>query len=221
VVAQHHDSKAKRAIQTVIYMARTFLVHSCLHWTDMGADDISLWPFAVKHVVWLYSRVPNFESGLTPMELITKQKADHRDILPSHVWGCPAYVLEPKLQNGQKLPKWNCQSRLGQFLGYLDEHYSLVANVWHLKTGYVSPQYHVVFENLFDTVLSSGADNALIDSICKIYMGRAVKFMLPMNMMHTAILYKSLLLWMKSGWMQKVASRVKLNFGSNTNETKN
>ncbi len=25
----------------------------------MGADDISLWPFAVKHAVWLYNRVPN------------------------------------------------------------------------------------------------------------------------------------------------------------------
>jgi hypothetical protein len=131
VGAQHQNSKAERAIQTIMYMARTFLVHSSLHWTDIGADDISLWPFAVKHAVWLYNRVPNQESGLTPLELITKQKADHRDILRSHVWGCPAYVLEPKLQNGQKLPKWNQRSRLGQFLGYSDEHSSLVANVRH------------------------------------------------------------------------------------------
>ena len=51
------------------------LVHSSLHWTDMGADEISFWPFTVKHVVWLlYNRVPNYEPGLTPMELITKQK---------------------------------------------------------------------------------------------------------------------------------------------------
>ena len=79
-------------------MAHTFLVHLSLHWTDMGADDISLWPFAVKHEVWLYNCVPNFESGLSPMELITKQKAYHRDIICSHVSGCPAYVLEPKLK---------------------------------------------------------------------------------------------------------------------------
>ncbi len=57
--AQHQNSKAERAIQTIMYMARTFLVHSSLHWTDMGADDISLWPFAVKHAVWLYNRFPN------------------------------------------------------------------------------------------------------------------------------------------------------------------
>jgi transposase InsO family protein len=46
VGAQHQNSKAERAIQTIMYMARTFMVHSSLHWTDMGADDISLWPFA-------------------------------------------------------------------------------------------------------------------------------------------------------------------------------
>ena len=167
VGAQHQNSKAERAIQTIMYMARTFMVHSSLHWTDMGADDISLWPFAVKHAVWVYNRVPNRESGLTPLELITKQKADYRDILRSHVWGCPAYVLEPKLQNGQKLPKWNRRSRLGQFLGYSDEHSSLVANVRHLKTGYISPQYHVVFDDLFESVFSSGPNDAVVDAICE------------------------------------------------------
>jgi hypothetical protein len=167
VGAQHQNSKAERAIQTIMYMARTFLVHSSLHWMDMGGDNISLWPFAVKHVVWLYNHVPNQVSGLTPLELITKQKADHRDILHSHAWGCLAYVLKPKLQNGQKLPKWNQRPRLGQFLGYLYKHFSLVANVRHLGTGYVSHQYHVVFNDLFETVFSSGSDNALVDSICE------------------------------------------------------
>ena len=107
------------------YMARSFMVHSSLHWTDRGLHDISLWPFAVKHVVWLYNRVPNRLSGLTSLELLTKSKADHRDLLRTHVWGCPAIVLDPKLQNDHKLPKWNRRARVGQFLGYLDEHSSL------------------------------------------------------------------------------------------------
>ncbi len=42
VGAQHQNSKAEQAIQTIMYMAFTFLVHSSLHWTDMGADYISL-----------------------------------------------------------------------------------------------------------------------------------------------------------------------------------
>jgi hypothetical protein len=85
VGAQHQNSKAERAIQTIMYMARTFMVHASLHWSEHGVDDISLWPFAVKHAVWLHNRVPNRESGLTPMELVTKQRADHLDILRTHV----------------------------------------------------------------------------------------------------------------------------------------
>jgi hypothetical protein len=52
-------------------------------------------------------------------------------------------------------------------LGYLDEHSSLIANIRHLKTGFVSPQYHVIFDDLFESVFSSGANDALVDSICK------------------------------------------------------
>ena len=68
---------------------------------------------------------------------------------------------------GQKLPKRNRRSRLGQFLGYSDEHSSLVANGRHLGTGYVSPQYHVVFDDSFETLSSSDSNNALVDSICE------------------------------------------------------
>jgi hypothetical protein len=41
---QHQNAWAKRAIQTIMYMACCFMVHSSLHWTDQGSDDISLWP---------------------------------------------------------------------------------------------------------------------------------------------------------------------------------
>ncbi len=102
------------------------------------------------------------------MELLTKSKADHRDLLRAHVWGCPAIVLEPQLQNNKKLSKWNRDrgARVGQFLGYSDEHSSLVANVRHLSTGYISPQFHVVFDDLFETVVHNGDNDAIINSIC-------------------------------------------------------
>jgi hypothetical protein len=122
-------------------MACCLMVHTSLHWTDQGSDDISLWPFAVKHADWLYNYVPNLLSGLTLLELLTKSKADHCDLLRLHVWGFPAIVLDPKLQNNQKIPKWNRRAHVGQFLGYLDEHSSLVDNVQHLSTGHVSPRF--------------------------------------------------------------------------------
>ena len=42
-----------------------------------------------------------------------------------------------------------------------------MANVWHLKTGFISPQFHVVFDDLFESVFSSGPDDAVINAICK------------------------------------------------------
>jgi hypothetical protein len=82
------------------------------------------------------------------------------------VWGCPVFVLEAKLQNDQKLPKWNRRARMGQFVGFSDEHSSLVANARHLTTNFISPQFHLVFDDLFETVNRIGVDDLVIESIC-------------------------------------------------------
>ncbi|KAL7449667.1 hypothetical protein ACHAXS_000213 [Conticribra weissflogii] len=129
VGAQHQNAIAERAIEAISYWAQTMMVHASIHWPSDGADEIRLWAFAIKHTVWLYNRLPNAQSGLTPLEIFTKTKSDHRDLHQSHVWGCPVYVLDPTLQAGKKIPKWNCWSRLGQFLGFSDEHSSLVGRV--------------------------------------------------------------------------------------------
>ncbi len=73
------------------------MVHVSLYWSEYGADNLALWGFAVKHAVWLHDRIPNRLSVLTPLELLTKTKANHCDLLCTHVWGCPVYVLDPKL----------------------------------------------------------------------------------------------------------------------------
>jgi hypothetical protein len=167
VGAQHQNAHAERAIQTIMYMAQTFMVHASLHWTERGLDNLSLWSFTVKHLVWVYNRVPNVRLGLTPTELITREPSDYKDLLHCHVWGCPVFVLEAKLQNDQKLPKWNQQTQMGQFIGFSDKHSSLVANVHHLSTNFISPQFHVVFDDLFKTVNRTGVDEPVIESICQ------------------------------------------------------
>ncbi len=52
-----------------------------------------------------------------------------------------------------KLPKWNWRACVGQFLGNLDEHLPLVGNVQHMSTGHVFSQFHVVFDDLCETVI--------------------------------------------------------------------
>ena len=77
-----------------------------------------------------------------------------------HVWGYPCYVLDPKLQDGHKLPKWKPRSRRGMFVGFSPHHSSLVPLILNPRTGKISPQSHVVFDDWFTSVLSVGADDA-------------------------------------------------------------
>ncbi len=91
--------------QTIMHMAQTFMAHVSLHWSKYGADNFALLGFAAKHAVWLHNCIPKYLSGPTPMKLLTKTKANHCDLLGTHVRGYPIYVLDPKLQDGQKTPK--------------------------------------------------------------------------------------------------------------------
>ncbi len=105
------------------------MIHVSLHWDEQGSNAVALWPFAVHHAVWLYNCLPNRVTGLSPIEILTGIPLDHQDLLRIHVWGCPVYVLDPKLQDEKKIPKWNCRARQGQFLDFSDEHFLLVAAV--------------------------------------------------------------------------------------------
>eukprot|EP00804_Cyclotella_cryptica_P001027 CCRYP_008338-RA/>CCRYP_008338-RA protein AED:0.69 eAED:0.69 QI:0/0/0/0.5/0/0/2/0/219 len=55
---------------------------------------------------------------------------------------------------------------MGQFLGFSRQHSSTVALVCNLHTGYVSPQYHVVFHDNFQTVFHDGKSSEELDKIC-------------------------------------------------------
>ena len=153
VGAKHQNTRAERTIQTISYWARTMMVHAAIYWPSDGADDIRLWAFAVSHAAWLYNRLPNKNLGWrSPLEIFTKQLSDHKDLLRARVWGCHAFCLEAKLQDGHKIPKFNCRARMGQFLGFSEEHSTLVACVCNLGTNFVSAQFHVVFDEKFTTI---------------------------------------------------------------------
>ena len=58
--AQYQNAITEREIQTIMYVARTFIFQYSLHWTDHGSDEISLWSFSIKHTVYLHNFLPNF-----------------------------------------------------------------------------------------------------------------------------------------------------------------
>jgi hypothetical protein len=155
VGAHHQNGVAERAIRTVTEWARTMLLHAMLHWPD--EVDLDLWPFAMDHAIYLWNHLPNEHTGVAPVEVFTGQVLDDFDFLKSvQVFGCPCYVLDPKLQDGKKLPKWVPRSRRGQYLGISTEHSSTIGRIRNLTTGYVSPQFHVVYDPFFTTVPSAG-----------------------------------------------------------------
>ncbi len=155
VGAHHQNGVAERAIRTVTEWARTMLLHAMLHWPD--EVDLDLWPFAMDHAIYLWNHMPNEHMGIAPIEVFTQQVFDDFDFLKSvQVFGCPCYVLDPKLQDGKKLPKWAPRSRRGQYLGISTDHSSTIGRIRNLATGYVSPQFHVVYDPFFTTVPSAG-----------------------------------------------------------------
>ena len=54
---------------------------------------------------------------------------------------------------------------MGLFFGGLYEHSSLVVNSCHLSKGYISPQFHLVFDDLFETFISTINDESVFGAI--------------------------------------------------------
>ena len=73
-------------------------------------------------------------TGLSAMSMYTKTARDPSKLSELHVWGCPVYVLEPKLQDGKKLPKWNTKSRRGVYMGLSTRHASSVGVIYNPVT---------------------------------------------------------------------------------------
>ena len=95
----------------------------------------------------------------SPLELFTGSRfSDYKHLARARVFGCPVYVLERDLQDQKKLPKWSKRSWRGVFLGFSEKHHSTVALVLNPETGSVTPQYHVIFDERFSSVIRDDSE---------------------------------------------------------------
>ena len=164
VGAHHQNGIAEHAIHSILSKARTILMHAAICWPSMM--ETNLWPMAVDYAVYHHNHMPRPPVGmLAPIDLLLKTQSAQTHFHDMHVWGCPCYVLDTKLQDGHKLPKWKPRSRRGMFIGFSPHHSSLVPLVLNPRTRKISPQFHVVFDDWFTSVLSVGADNAFEPSM--------------------------------------------------------
>ena len=155
VGAHHQNGVAERNIRTIVERARTLLLHSMTKWPNKATTE--LWTFALNYTVDKWNATPRKDlSFLSPNEvfsglhLSTEERTElFRNF---HVWGCPVLVLRDKLQDNNSLDKWDSRTRTGIFVGWSRHHSRSVALVLNPETDHISPQYHVVFDNKFQTV---------------------------------------------------------------------
>ena len=152
VGAHHHNGVAERNIQTIMSMARTMMLHAAIRWCDTA--DTTLWPMAVDYAVYIHNHLPNRKNGLAPLDIFSGTKWPTHKCNDLQVWGSPVYVLDSTMQDGKKLPRWKPRSRRAVFLGLSKKHASTAPLVLNLNTGYISPQFHCVFDSWFSTVIS-------------------------------------------------------------------
>jgi hypothetical protein len=69
-----------------------------------------------------------------------------------HPLFCPVYVLDRRMQEGTSPPKCTKQTTQKVYVGHLHHYSKSVPLVWDPKTKLVSPQFHVMFDDKFDTV---------------------------------------------------------------------
>ncbi len=107
---------------------------------------------------WVFNRLSNMESGIAPNEIWSSVHSPSSKLSRAHIFRCPVYVLDTSLQDGKKIPKWNRHVRLGLLLGFSDLHSSQVPLVLNVATGHISLQFHVIFDDKFETVNSLPLD---------------------------------------------------------------
>jgi hypothetical protein len=112
-----------------------------------------LWPFAAKCIEDRLNNLTVNDLGITPEMSFSGSQASHVQLKNYHPFGCPCYVLDSRVQTNPKgLPKWEPRARLAIYVGHSPAHAGSVALVLNPKTGLISPQYHVVFDDNFTTI---------------------------------------------------------------------
>ena len=151
VNAHHQNGFAERRIRELQELARTMMIHANQYWPK--SIDTYLWPYALRMANEIYNNTPSLlhDHHDTPIQMLSGSDIE---INQKHykTFGCPVFVLNSKLQEGKPFPKWDQRARVGIYLGPSPSHNKNVALVLDRKTGLVSPQFHVLFDNDFQTV---------------------------------------------------------------------
>ena len=152
VNAHFQNSMAEKRIHNLQDVMRMMLVHAKHHWPD--AINAHLWPYTLCTANEIHANSLKAD-GLSPIELFSDGAAATSP-RHFHPFGCPVYMLNDRIQAGIKGPaKLEEHARVGVYLGKSPIHTCTIALVLNIETRLVSPQFHIQFANLFETVCTA------------------------------------------------------------------
>ena len=157
-VGAHQNGVAERRIRDITESACTMLLHAAHRWPKTITSN--LWPQALKHATNVRNDLPRNGKTQSPISLFSNTTIEP-NIKHFHPFGCPDYVLQAPLQTGAPFPKWNERSRVGIFLCHSPHHAASVPLILSTQMGLVSPQFHCVFDDRFETVKNEPNDTSL------------------------------------------------------------
>lgn len=173
VVGTHHQNGiSERRIRALRESSRTYLAHTTHRWPPSIASkcvSTILWSFAIKYAQDILNTFNFDKQGLTPIMKFAQIRVSRPYLHDLHTFGCPAFVLNSSLQSGNKIPCWEDRVMSGVYLGRSSQQAGNVSLILNLKTGYVSPQFYVVFDYDFTTVeaLTAHSEPESWECLCK------------------------------------------------------
>jgi hypothetical protein len=88
-------------------------MHAIKCWPD--AINICLWSYGAHKAVEDLNNISHDKLDVSPIELFAKKNITP-NLSHKHSVGCPMYILDHRLQAGQKISKWEARSRLGIYI---------------------------------------------------------------------------------------------------------
>ena len=158
ISTHHQNGIAKICIWDITENAHTSLLHAAHQWPKAIAAN--LWPQAIKHVVNERNSLPMPGKTESPLSKFSGTSVQP-NLKHLHPFGCPVYVAQAPLQTRSPFPKWGECSRIGIFLCHSSHHASSIPLVLSTQTRLVSPHFHCVFDDDFDTVKKEQADMSI------------------------------------------------------------
>ena len=138
------------------------LLHAISRWP--GVVSTRLWPYAMRYANAVRNQMADKPDGSSPLSRFSGVEVNS-NMKDFHVFGAPVYALQDGLASGSGgVHHWYPRSRLGMYIGPSPRHARTVGLVLNIQTGLVSPQFHVKYDDFFETVRSS-AGNPQVPSL--------------------------------------------------------